>query len=164
MNVGESLANIFVKAKLYKKTIKLIDEKNLNTYMVFHDDRIIYFLLSRNAFNAKFVDRYFYIVVKTWNKRKKNIKLRENIKKQNKANKICFSILNYLEILFKNTKNTYEDKKIAFSQIEVYYLKNFCRYNIVTREKGKEIFNLYLNCEYISKKDKVKIQDFIINN
>ena len=65
MNVGESLANIFVKAKLYKKTIKLIDEKNLNTYMVFHDDRIIYFLLSRNAYNGKFVDRYFYIVLRT---------------------------------------------------------------------------------------------------
>ena len=164
MNVGESLANIFVKSKLYKKTIKLIDEKNLNTYMVFHDDRIIYFLLSRNAYNTKFVDRYFYIVLRTWNTREKKVKLRKHIKRQNKYNKICFSILNYLEILFKNTKNSYEKKKIAYQQLELYYLNNFCQKNKVTREKAKEIFNLYLNCVYISKKDKTKIQDFIINN
>ena len=163
MNVGESLANIFVKAKLYKKTIKLIDETNLNTYTVYHDDRIIYFLLSRNAYNAKFVDRYFYIVLQTWNKGDKKVKLREDIKKKNVNNKICFSILNYLEILFKNTKNTYEDKKIAFSQIKVWYLYYSCRKNKITREKAKKIFKLYLNCDYISKKDKAKIQEFILN-
>ena len=74
------------------------------------------------------------------------------------------NINNYLEILFKNTKNTYEDKKLAFTQVEFWYLKTHCKKNEAAREKAKEVFKLYLNCEYISEKDKAKIQNFIVNN
>ena len=161
---GGNLANIFVKAKIYKKVVKLIDEKNLNTHMVSLDDFIIYFLLTRNAYNAEFINRFFYMVLLNWNPKEKKVKLRNKIKQQNKENKQCFSYLNFFEIFFKNTKNTYEDKKLAFSQVEFWYLKTHCRKNEATREKAKEVFKLYLNCEYISEKDKAKIQNFIVNN
>ena len=75
----------------------------------------------------------------------------------------CISILNYIEILFKNTKNTVNDKKIAFSRLEEIYLKNFCRNNKETRNKAIKVFELFLENEYVSENDKKKIRDFINN-
>ena len=63
--------------------------------------------------------------------------------------------------MFKNINNTYKDEKIAFSQIENWYLNTHCRTNKDNREKAKEVFKLYLNCEYLPEEDKRKIQNFI---
>jgi hypothetical protein len=67
-------------------------------------------------------------------------------------------------MLFKNTKNTKEDKKIAFSQVKYYYLDiKYCRKNKVTREKAISVFKSYLGNEYVSDEDKKKLRDFIDN-
>ena len=141
--------------------IKLIEEKNMNTHMNYHDDFIIYFLLTRNAKNIKFVNRLFYIFLLIWNRSNPQVKLRTDIKQNNIVNKRCFSHVNFFEILLKNTKNTFEDKKIAFSQVEQWYLNCFCRNNKDSREKAIEVFKLYLDNEYVSNEDKNKIQKFI---
>ena len=158
---GGLLSNIFVKANLYKKVIKLVDEKNLNAYMFCHEDFILFFLLSRNAYNAKYVDRVFYIFLHTWNPNDPKIKFRNQFKENDIKTRQCLSYINFFEIMFKNTNNTLKDKKIAFSQIEIFYLYNHCRANKETRVKAIEVFKLYLNCEYISQKDKEKLQKFI---
>ena len=158
---GGLLSNILVKANLFKKVIKLVDEKNLNTFMFCHEDFILFFLLSRYAYNAKYIDRVFYIFLHTWNPNDPKIVLRNQYKVDDIKNKQCLSYINFFEIIFKNTNNTTKDKKIAFSQLETYYLYNHCRVNKDTRDKAIEVFKLYLNCEYISKKDKDKIQKFI---
>ena len=158
---GGSLSNIFIKGALYKKVIKLIEEKNMNTHMNYHDDFIIYFLLTRNAKNIKFVNRLFYIFLLIWNRSNPQVKLRTDIKQNNIVNKRCFSHVNFFEILLKNTKNTFEDKKIAFSQVEQWYLNCFCRNNKDSREKAIEVFKLFLDNEYVSNEDKNKIQKFI---
>ena len=66
----------------------------------------------------------------------------------------------FSELLFKNTKNTFEDKKIAFSQLDEWYLQK-CRKNKVTKDKAIGILQLYLNNKYVSKEDKKKIEYFI---
>ena len=159
-NAGILVIN-FMRTKIIQKAIKKIDEKNMNTKMTVHDDFIIVFLLTRTANRMKSINRHFYIWLKIWNKRDPKISLRNQIKLFDLNNKDCFSYLNFLEILFKNTKNTVEDKKIAFSQLETWYLNNHCRSNKDTREKALEVFKLYLGCELISDKDKKKIQKFI---
>ena len=63
-------------------------------------------------------------------------------------------------MLFKNTKNTFKDKKIAFSQLDKWYLQR-CRINKDTKDKAIEILQLYLNNKYISVEDKKKIEYFI---
>ena len=156
------LVNIFTKATLFKKIIKLIDKKNLNQFMFCHEDYILFFLLTRNANNLEKVSGVFYIILDTWNNSDSNVKFRNKLKIKNLRNKQCFSYLNFLEILFKNTKKNFKDKKIAFSQLEIWYLNNHCRRNIYSREKAIEVFKLYLNCEYISKIDKRKIKQFIV--
>ena len=160
---GGNLVNHFIRADLFKRVIKLIDEKNMNFYMNHHEDFILYFLLTRNAKSIKYVERVFYICPKFWDKNEPKIKFRTEIKNEQNNNKKCFAYLNFLDILLKNTKNTTEDKNIAFSQVETWYLKNFCKRNKDTRKMAINIFKLYISNEYVSDINKKKLQDFINN-
>ena len=132
--------------------------------MNYHVDFIIMFLLFRNGYNFKSFNRLFHVWLHIWKKNDPNVKFRTQVKMHNQNNQKCFAYLNFYEILFKNTNNTFKDKKIAFSQIEDSYLKTHCRTNKDNRERAIEVFKIYLNCKYISNEDKKKIQDFIINN
>ena len=158
---GGLLVNIITRSNLYKKTIKKINKKNLNEFMFCHEDYILFFLLTRNAYKLEQVDGFFYVILHTWNISDSKVKFRNHFKVKNLKNKQCFSYINFLEILFKNTKNTFKDKKIAFSQLETWYLNNHCKENIYSREKAIEVFKMYLDCKYILQKDKNKIYNFI---
>ena len=151
---GGSIWNLLIRKDLYQKVIKQIDEKNMNIRTNLHDDRIIFFLLTRSAKSIKYIDRLFYVLYQSWNQNDKVI-FRTFKKSQNVDDVTCFSYINYFDIFLKNTKNTFEDKKIAFSEIEEWYLNNpTFSMNKNTREKAIEVFKLYLNNEYVSKEDK----------
>ena len=160
---GGNIVNYIFKTDLFKRVIKLIDDKNINIKTKYHDDFILFFLLTRNAQSAKYIDRLFYVCLDTWNENDAKIKFRNQIKHQNLENNTCFAYLNFLEILFKNTKNTFDDKKIAFSQLEAWYLNIHCKNNKITRDRAIEVFKLFLDNEYVSENDKKKIQNFIDN-
>ena len=161
---GGSLVNHLVRTDLFKKVIKLIDEENMNFHMNHHEDYILYFLLTRNAKSVKYIERIFYICPTFWDNNEPKVKFRNEIKNEERHNKKCFAYLNFLDMLFKNTKNTKEDKKIAFSQVKYYYLDiKYCRKNKVTREKAISVFKSYLGNEYVSDEDKKKLRDFIDN-
>ena len=161
---GGSLVNHLVRTDLFKKVIKLIDEENMNFHMNHHEDYILFFLLTRNAKSIKYIERIFYICPTFWDNNEPKVKFRNEIKNEERHNKKCFAYLNFLDILFKNTKNTKEDKKIAFSQVKYYYLDiKYCRKNKVTREKAISVFKSYLGNEYVSDEDKKKLRDFIDN-
>ena len=131
--------------------------------MNFHDDFILFFLLTRSAKSIKYIDRSFYIIYPGW-KNDNKVQFRMGIKMKNRNNEKCFFYLNFLEILFKNTKNTFEDKKLAFILSEYTYLNlDFCRLNKNTRKRAIEVFKLYLDNEYVLKEDKKKLEDFINN-
>ena len=154
------LVSHFIKTELFKKIISFIDDKYLEEKMYYHDDYILFFLLTRNAYNIKYVNRIFYIVLTDWDKSESKVKFRTQIKEKNMDNKFCSSSLIFSELLFKNTKNTLKDKKIAFSQLDKWYMQK-CRKNKFTKDKAIEIFHLYLNNGYVSKEDKNKIESFI---
>ena len=161
---GGSLVNHLVRTDLFKKVIKLIDEENMNFHMNHHEDYILFFLLTRNAKSIKYIERIFYICPTFWDNNEPKVKFRNEIKNEERHNKKCFAYLNFLDMLFKNTKNTKEDKKIAFSQVKYYYLDiKYCRKNKVTREKAISVFKSYLGNEYVSDEDKKKLRDFIDN-
>ena len=157
---GGNLWNLFIRTDLCKKAVLKIDEKNLNVKMNRHDDLIIFFLMTRIGRNIKYINRLFYVLYHSWNKNDK-IEFRMNKKFSNEFNNRCFAFLNYLEILFKNTQNTIEDKKIAFYELEHLILDNKCRNNKNITQKATEICKLYLDNEYVSKEGKNKIQRFI---
>ena len=161
---GGSLVNHLVRTDLFQKVIKLIDKENMNFHMNHHEDYTLFFLLTRNAKSIKYIERIFYICPTFWDNNEPKVKFRNEIKNEERHNKKCFAYLNFLDMLFKNTKNTKEDKKIAFSQVKYYYLDiKYCRKNKVTREKAISVFKSYLGNEYVSDEDKKKLRDFIDN-
>ena len=157
---GGNLWNLFIRTDLIKKVIKQIDEKNMNIRTNRHDDLILFFLMTRTAKSIRYIDRLFYVLYHSWNKNDK-IKFRMEKKFENEYNIRCLSFLNFLEILFKNTKNSFDDKKIAFHELETLYLNNECRNNKNITERAIEVCKLYLDNEFVSKEDKNKIKNVI---
>ena len=122
---------------------------------------MFFFLLTRNAKSLKKIDRIFYLKEKVIfsDDSKKNHRKNERLKEG--FNYLCFAYLNYIQFLFDKTKNTVEDKKIAFSQLEKLYLDNLCKSNPNYKKMALNIIDLFLNSEYISLADKKKIRIFL---
>ena len=49
-----------IRSELFKKIIKQIDGKFMNTKMTWNDDYLLFFLLTRNAYNLRKIKRIFY--------------------------------------------------------------------------------------------------------
>ena len=158
---GGLLTNHFIKRNIIIKVIKQIDENLLNVKMNFHDDFVIYFLLTRNAYNLQNIDRIFYIALRGWNTTDEKIKFRNKNKMKNKKYMRCSSLLNFIEFILKYTKNTYYDKKIAFYSFNRWFLNYWCRNFKATLERAINISYLYLNNKYIQDGDKIKIKKFL---
>ena len=138
-----------------------IDDKYLNEKMNFHEDYLIFFLLSRKAYNFKDIDRIFYIVLEGWNKNNKKIGLRVKEKNRNRKYLRCNSLLNFIEFTLNKTKNNFYDKKIAFFSLNKWFLSYWCRYYNQTMRKAINISNQFLKNEFIEDKDKEQIKLFL---
>ena len=159
--IGGLLTTYLIKKNILIKVINKIDKKLLDSKMNFHDDFVLFFLLTRYAFSLKKIDRIFYVVFSGWNKTNQKITFRLKEKERNRKYMRCNSLLNYNEFILKNTKNTTYDKKVAFFCLDKYLLSYWCRNYTPTFEKAKKISNIYLNNEYIEEKDKNKIKEFL---
>ena len=153
--------NHFVKTILYVNILEQIDDKYFNIRINYYEDYMFFFLLTRNAKSLKKIDRIFYLKEKVIfsDDSKKNHRKNERLKEG--FNYLCFAYLNYIQFLFDKTKNTVEDKKIAFSQLEKLYLDNLCKSNPNYKKMALNIIDLFLNSEYISLADKKKIRIFL---
>ena len=57
---GSAMWNYIIRNELFKKIIKQIDDKFMNIKMNLHDDILLFFLLTRNAYNMRIIKRIFY--------------------------------------------------------------------------------------------------------
>ena len=62
--VGDVIYNYIFKTELFKQTIKQIDDKFLNTKTNYNQDFLLFFMITRNAYNLKHIKRIFYIKLK----------------------------------------------------------------------------------------------------
>ena len=162
MRNGGNLYNQIFRTDLFQTVIKEdIDNKYINTKIKYHDDLILFFLLTRKAKSLKQISRIFYVIVITKFIHNPKVDYRREEKFKDRYNDICGANLNYVEILFEKTKNTIEDKKIPFSQFQTLYMDNECQNNIEFKKKGMDLCNLFLESGYIEEKDKNKIKDFM---
>ena len=129
--------------------------------MNFHEDTLIYFLLTRNAYNFKLINRIFYIVVKGWNKTNKKVKFRLIEKFSNRIYNKCNSNLNFIEFVLNKTKDNFSDKKFAFYSFNRWYLNIWCRKYNQTFKKAIEVSMKFLANKYIENSDKKKIKLFL---
>ena len=151
----------FVKTELFIKTVKQIDSKYLNLKINYYENYLMFFLLTRNAKRLKKINRIFYVKSKIIFSKDEKISYRKQKRIINGFNLSCFAYLNFVEILFYHTSNTFEDKKIAFSQYEKLFLNHQCRSNIENQEKAVNIGNLFLENQYITYEDKRKIRNIL---
>jgi glycosyltransferase involved in cell wall biosynthesis len=127
--VGDVIFNYFFKTELFINIIKQIDEKYLNQKMNYHEDFLLFFLLTRNAYSLKHIKKVFYMC-------SKNSKINNKLQYDNLA---CLNYLNYADFLYSKTKEKVEDKEIASYELENWYLNTSCRYNEFTRDKAINI-------------------------
>ena len=160
------ISDLFIKKNILLKIIKDIDEKYLNDKMNFHDDTLIYFLLTRNAYNFKIINRIFYLVVKGWNNANKKVKFRLKEKFSNRNYIKCNSNLNFIEFVLNKTKDNFYDKKFAFYSFNRWYLNIWCRNYNLTFQKAAKVSKEFLGCKYIEISAKKKVKLFLkeINN
>ena len=59
--VGSTIWNYFFKTELFIKVIKQIDDKFMKVKMNVHDDYLLFFLLTLNAYNLKKIRSIFYL-------------------------------------------------------------------------------------------------------
>ena len=155
------LTNHFIKKDILIKVIKQLDENFLNVKMTFHEDYILYFLLTRNAYNFQKIDRIFYMVIQGWNITNQKIAFRIKEKTRNYEYLRCSSLLYFIEFILKYTKNTRYDKEIAFYSFDKWFLSYWCRNYSATFKRAMNISYLYLENKYIHEKDKEKIKKFL---
>jgi len=158
---GGMLTNLFIKRNILVKVIKEIDEKYLNEKMNYHDDFMIYFLLTRNAYNFQKIDRLFYIILKGWNTTNEKVKFRIQEKMRNAKYMRCNSHLNFIEFTLNKTKDNFFDKKYAFYFLSKWFLDYWCRNFSQTFDKAINISRQFLRSKYIKDFDKKKIKLFL---
>ena len=152
------LWNYFFRTDLFIKTIKQIDEKYFKNKMSVYDDYLLFFLLTRNAYNLKQIKKILYLKIKREENTKIAFHLGDNIK--NIENHNCMDNLNYIEMLFIKTNNTILDKKIPSHELNNYFLNNPCINNLYVKEEFIKICKQFLKSEYIEKELKDKILIF----
>lgn len=154
------LTNCLMRKDILIKAIREIDDKFMNQKINFHDDYFIYFLLTRFSNKYKFIDRFFYLVIKRWDKINKKAKFRSKEKKKYKGLLRCKNLLNFIEFILYKTENTFFDKRIAFFSFDRWYINNVCRKSDKTIIQAKKISKLYIENEYIRDADKKKLINF----
>jgi hypothetical protein len=85
--VGGLTSCYIFRTELFVDIIKQIDDKYRNVKMKFHEDYLMFFLLTRKARNLRQIKRILYMVVR-WPRKKNNIKIQFNLNEKKKIEKI----------------------------------------------------------------------------
>ena len=162
--IGGYLAFYFIKTEKLIKSIKEIDQEYFNIKMNFHDDMLIFFILSRKVFNLKQINRFFYLVIKWKNNLNQKMIFRLKEKNKNKENLQCLAYINYIKFLLIKTYNTTYDKKIALFELKRFYTNHKCKNNTFIKKMGINLCKLFLENKYILKIEKNLINKFLKKN
>ena len=155
---GDVAFNYFIRSELFINIIDKIDEKYLMRKMDYHDDFLLFFLLTRNAKNIKYIKKIFDF---STNKEKNNLTTNEIIDIENSK---CLDNLYYAQFLLEKKNNDFEDKKIALFELDNWYINNKCRKNNNTRDEAVDICSIFVKNDYIDKDEKRDLYIFMIEN
>ena len=156
--VGGITSSYLVRTDLFVDIIKQIDDKYLNVKMNFHDDFVLFFLLTRKARSLRQIKRIFYFIIQRPNEQNNaKIKFRLDEKQKNREDMRCLAYMNYLDFILNKTNNDIIDKKIPSFELQNWFLKHRCRYNKNIKEIAKKVLELFLMNDFIEKKIKNEI-------
>lgn len=135
-----------IKSEIYKKVIELMGIKRYSVYLCYGEDNVMTFLLFSYANSYKFLPIYGLFHLNSNNTA--SFTLSKNHK--------YFSKIYFLDILYDFTKNNFKEKNYVFS----YLSRNInSRKQLDTKNSIylRKVLNKILNCNYIKKKNKLKI-------
>ena len=155
------IGNYFFRTELFIKIIKQINKGYLNKKIIAFDDTLLFFLLTRAAYNLRQIKRIFNIKFK-WDKyyNKKEI-LRLNRKYIEQDNLKCLAYMSYIEFILKETKNEIKEKRIPSMELKNLFLNNKCRNNPNIRKYGENVCKFFLENNYIEDNIKKEIKNFL---
>ena len=157
---GTVIWHYLFKTEFFKRVIKLIDDKFLNTKMIVHDDFLLYFLLTRNAYNFKQIKNIFYYQLGE-HKMNEAVRFAKKEKMRDRENLECLSYMNYIEFILMKTNDTFLDKEIASSELETWFLNHKCRKNKFVTNEAIRVCKLFIENKYIEEDMKKKILIFL---
>jgi len=73
----------------------------------------------------------------------------------------CLAYINYIEFILIKTNNEINDKRIASSELKIWFLDHKCRNNSYIRERAINVLELFLKNDYIEKEVKNEILVFL---
>jgi hypothetical protein len=146
----------FIKTKMFINSIKQLGDEFINRNIDAHDDSILMFFLSRNAVKLKHLKEIYYIILLWPEEYSESLKFQRAVKLRERQRRNCYSFLTFIEILFIFTGNS--DKFIAEKSLHRWFLnQEICRNNTDIINDALRVFNLFLNCKYISSDTKKHI-------
>ena len=140
----ELITNKLINSKLFKKIINKYKLKEYNYNLYAYYDELLIFLLFKE--DIKFIHIDIFGIVSY-----SNILKIFYINKNN--NEIINDSIFYINFLFENTNNTYNEKKFALNEFINILSIIYNKFNRINKD-SIELLKKFLNCEYISKIDK----------
>lgn len=150
----------FIRAQLFQRLIKKIDNKFFSRNIDSHDDTILMFLLSREANSLLHIKKIFHVILIWPNYRIPSISHQMKIKLLMREKKRCYSYLTFIEITLLYTEQNKKDKEFAGKILLLYFLEHECRNNKYIIKEAIRICNLFFQNKFISLSLKKKIKKF----
>ena len=143
-----------IRTKIYQKAVNLLTIKRYSTYIVWAEDTSINFIIFNLSKSFKYIHKYGILHYKSTQTASFIQPIEHKI----------FAETFFLEVIFDFSKNN-TDKNLAAEQI-IYMEKQYklsYKYYITDNIKIKSIINKILNCQYITRLNKRKIQHIFRN-
>ena len=158
---GDILSNYFFKTSFFIQSIKYI-KTYLDKKMNYFEDFLLFFLLTRNAYNLKQIKKIFHFILERPINNDPKIIFYNREKLKDKKKILCLNYLYYIEFLLNNTLSNKSDKKIASFELDNWFLNDECSNNndAKIREESKNVCNLFLENQYIEEEEKIKIRNY----
>ena len=141
------MVNKLIKASLYKDLInefKLnMDDKRIYNYY----DEILNYLIVKKRIEIKKFD--YFGIIQYINK----MKTFELYKIMKDKNQMIHDTLFYINFLFDNSDNTFEQKKYVLNEYVTIMSVIYNKFNDISDE-SKQLFIKFMNCDFISQYDK----------
>ena len=140
-----------IKSEIYKKSLDILGENIYKQKIYYGDDRIVNFVLFRVANSFKFIKEYGIVYYNT----------PHSILNSSHKIRNCHDELINIKSIFNFTKNS---SNVIFAIFELKFRWNTLikpGLNIENSKTAKDLINQMLQCNYINKKNKKEIEQYL---
>jgi len=152
LQIDFNVSNKFIKRKAFIRALNSIDGFYLNLYMITLEDGLMNYIFYRTVKSLYFIKKVGYYYINN----------NKGISKSKLNDKILKCIFYSLKLIFEYSKNNKYEKDMANAFIYRFFshLNNKKLKLMISNDCSfyNNIIELYLNCEFISSKNKIKLK------